>query len=83
MVLKGVLSDPRVVECGVPQGSILGPSLFLTYINDMADSCSCELFLYADDSAFLMYVMHVNELMHVLPGFEGLTNQLKGRLQTA
>ena len=54
VVLGGVLSDPSVVECGIPQGSILGPSLFLTYINDMADSCSCELFLYADDSALLM-----------------------------
>ena len=52
--INGVLSGPRVVPCGVPQGSILGPLLFLIYVNDMEASVDCDLILYADDSALLV-----------------------------
>ena len=40
-------------KCGAPQGSILGPLLFLIYVNDMRAAVSCKLLLYADDSALL------------------------------
>ncbi len=43
-----------MVKNGVPQGSVLGPLLFLLYINDMQAVCDCNLFLYADDSALFI-----------------------------
>ena len=51
--INNTLSDAGEVNCGVPQGSILGPMLFLLYVNDMAQAVNSELYLYADDSCLL------------------------------
>ena len=40
-------------DYGVPQGSILGPFLFLLYVSDMKQAVDCDLFLYADDSCLV------------------------------
>lgn len=51
---NGITSEAQRVSCGVPQGSILGPALFVIYTNDLPNSVSCEdMCLYADDTSFL------------------------------
>ena len=51
--LKQSNSDFGKISCGVPQGSILGPLLFLIYVNDMPQAVTSTLLLHAEDSCIL------------------------------
>ena len=64
VVYNGEKSDKKRITCGVPQGSILGPLLFLLYINDLAD-VSDKLFalLFADDSNMFITGKNIHELV--------------------
>ena len=50
VVLDGKSSQEYPVNAGVPQGSILVPTLFLLYINDLPDDVICNIAIYADDT---------------------------------
>ena len=70
--MNNINSSFGFVQCGVPQGSILGPLLFLCYIKDMAMSVKCRLLLYADDSALLVHGKDANLIASILS--ENLTS---------
>ena len=51
--VQGKYSCVAKIDCGVPQGSILGPLLFLLYVNGMKQAVDCDLFLNADGSCLV------------------------------
>ena len=64
--LNQIFSEPGNLLCGVPQGSILGPLLFLRYINDIPQSVNCELLLYADDTCLIFQHNDIKEIENQL-----------------
>ena len=56
--VKGKTSSARPVRSGVPQGSVLGPILFLVFINHVASGLACKYKIFADDLKIYMKINH-------------------------
>ena len=59
VTLNGSESSWRSISAGVPQGSVLGPLLFLVYINDLTENIKSQMRLFADDSSIFTPVKNV------------------------
>jgi len=65
-LFDGHPSDTQVVICGIPQGSILGPILFLLYINDIVQASSIgNLILFADDTNIIYRSTSIHRLTDI------------------
>ena len=64
---KGTLSTPIPIQCGIPQGSILGPLLFLLHFNKLPSLLkSCRMIMYADDTILFYSHKDMKEIEKVL-----------------
>ena len=61
VLLNGQSSEWASIKAGVPQGSILGPLLFLIYINDLSDGIISDVKLFADNTSIFSTVYSTNK----------------------
>ena len=65
MSINGLESEKRKIFCGVPQGSVLGPLLFLLFINDLPNATNFLTLLFADDTTFQVSGLDLSELFNI------------------
>ena len=66
VVLDGRSSQEYLVNAGIPQGSIVGTTFFLLYINDLPDAVICNIDIYADDATRYFKCDQISDLWQQL-----------------
>ena len=79
VVLDEKSSQENPVNAGIPQGSILGPTLFLLYINDLPDDVICNIAIYADDTTLYSKCNQASDLWQQLELASELESDLRER----
>ena len=77
VVLYGESSQEHPVNTGVCQSSILGPTLFLLYINDLSDDVICDIAIYADNTTLYSKSDQASDLWQQLELASGLESDLR------
>ena len=77
MVVDGKSSQEYSVNAGVPRGSILCPTLFLLYINDLPDNGICNTAIYADDTTLYSKCDQLSDLWQQLELASELESDLR------
>ena len=88
VVVDGEVSSWMSVLSGVPQGSVLGPILFLVYINDLEEGVTGSILKFADDTKLFRKTKEIGELfnfgkykcLHTGPGNTGMNYEMGGTI---
>ena len=79
VLVEGVASDPVTMDSGVPQGTVLGPQMFLIFINDLPSDVSADsrVRLFADDCLLYWTVWCQNDQVQLQKDLTALFNWSK------
>ena len=72
VIVNGEKSSPGRVTSGIPQGTVLGPLLFVVYINDILENLSAEGFLFADDTKIFRAITSRDDSLNLQSDIDAL-----------